>query len=137
MIDTLSEKTREALREYLSAPINQAELLWTLRAINDERGSLEDFDYYQMCDFNEIIGKVEPYRLAMMIECGDFSPLHNLFKFGSDGNLYSTDVIQPDDDDWEEIFDCMETDTSLEYLPSDIAKIIEKNAEKETEEEGE
>lgn len=60
-----------------------------VREVNSWDGSLEDFEYYEMEQINELLHGVEPLELLRMAHFGDFNWNDDYFTINVYGNLDS------------------------------------------------
>ena len=55
--------------------------------VNGWDGSLENLEYYEMDQFNELMSGHDPEFIAHRIFFGDFNPTHDYFRFNGYGNI--------------------------------------------------
>ena len=120
----MKENTFEAIHEFLNGADTET-ILSIIREINGYNGSLEDMEWYDMEEFDELLESRTPWEIARACYYGDFCPMHGYFKWNSYGNLESTDFINLDDSDIQEILEAINS-IPYQYLPSDIQFIIDE-----------
>ena len=62
-------------------------LRYMVNEINGWDGSLENLEYYEMDQFNELMSGHDPEFIAHRIHFGDFNPTHDYFRFNGYGNI--------------------------------------------------
>lgn len=55
--------------------------------VNGWDGSLENLEYYEMDQFNELMSGQDPEFIAHRIFFGNFNPTHDYFRFDGYGNI--------------------------------------------------
>ena len=55
--------------------------------VNGWDGSLENLEYYEMNQFNELMSGHDPEFIARIIFFGNFNPTHDYFRFDGYGNI--------------------------------------------------
>ena len=55
--------------------------------VNGWDGSLENLEYYEMDQFNELMSGQDPEFIAHRIFFGNFNPTHDYFRFNGYGNI--------------------------------------------------
>lgn len=76
---------------------NEDILTETITELDGYNGYLGDDRYYDMADFDEIMGGSDPWEIARSVYYGDFRPCDNYFGFNGYGNLTSCDYIDYSD----------------------------------------
>lgn len=67
-------------------------LQYMAQEVNGWDGSLENLEYYDMEQFNDIMCGHDPEFIAHRIHFGDFNPMDDYFNFDGYGNLESVSV---------------------------------------------
>ena len=131
----MKENTFETIHEFLNRA-NTETILSIIREINGYNGSLEDMKWYDMEEFDELLEGKTPWEIARACYYGSFCPADGYFKWNGYGNLESTDFINLDDSDIQEILEAIDS-IPYRYLPSDIQFIIDECENRNDEEEEE
>lgn len=99
----------DAIRNYVESM--DAECLRQLvNDINAWDGSLDDLQYYDMDDFDELMSDYTPMEIAQLVSYGDFSPCDEYYGFDGYGNLksYSDYELDKEIDMYkDDIVDCL------------------------------
>ena len=126
---TLKEKIIEGLEE-----LGTDELLSLCREINSYDGSLDQFDIFEMDEFDEMLDGKTPTEIVNSIRCGGFASTDEYFRFNGYGNIESlsyADIEEELDSYLGEIADCIENGNYYNMLPDSIKAIIDEEEEDE------
>ena len=129
---TLKEKIIEGLEE-----LGTDELLSLCREINSYDGNLDQFDIFEMDEFDEMLDGKTPTEIVNSIRFGGFASTDEYFRFNGYGNIESlsyADIEEELDSYLGEIADCIENGNYYNMLPYSIKAIIEEEEEEEDEE---
>lgn len=121
------------IKSYLEE-LNGSEVLSIVREINSYNGALESLTWESMEDFDELCGNMKPWEVARACYFGDFNPTHKFFRWNAYGNFESTDYLEFDSYDFDEIVETC-SDMPYSYLPTEIQFIYDEFEEEENEEE--
>lgn len=133
---TLKDKIIEGLEQ-----LSTDELLSLYREINSYDGSLDQFDIFEMDEFDEVLDGYKPSEIVNSIRYGDFDSTDEYFRFNGYGNLESLshfDIEEELDSYLGEIADCVEDGNYYNLLPDSIKQTIDEDElnEAEFDEEG-
>ena len=95
--------------------------------VNSYDGSLYDYEFIDMNEFNEYTQALEPYDLALKIHYGEFNPNDEYFAFDGYDNLVSFDTYERNGylrDNAEEIYDRIEANIDYLSIPLELAEIL-------------
>lgn len=130
----MNDKQRNAVLEYLEdcASENIKDTVFTVQC---HVGGLEDLEWFYMEEFDMFMDGKLPLQIAIEV-CNagdDFNPYDRYFHWDSMGNLVSSDTIEYDKYDLDDIIDGLE---SMNYrdLPRGIQEILDENADDEEDE---
>lgn len=127
--DNFSDKQVEAIRNYLE-DCDTSELLSVIHTCRSINGFLEDMDWLEMCMFDELYQEKTPLQIAIDVsDAGnDFDPYDDYFRFDSCGNLESSDTIELDSYEINDVIDALD---SLNYkdLPESIKDVLKEAEE--------
>ena len=119
--------TKEEAIEWLRN--NVEEMSQLVAEVNAYDGSLYDYEFIDMNEFNEYTRALEPYDLALKIHYGEFNPNEDYFSFDSYENLVSFDEYERVGylrDNAEEIYErIIENKDSIGW-PLELAEILVK-----------
>ena len=119
--------TKEQAIEWLRN--NVQEMSELVAEVNAQDGSLYDYEFIPMDEFNEYTEGYEPYDLALKIHYGEFNPNEDYFAFDAYENLVSFDEYERVGylrDNADEIFDRIEANIDNIGLPLELAEILTK-----------
>ena len=126
---TLKEKIIEGLEE-----LGTDELLSLCREINSYDGNLDQFDIFEMDEFDEMLGGKTPTEIVNSIRYGGFASTDEYFRFNGYGNIESlsyADIVEELDSYLGEIADCIENGNYYNMLPDSIKAIIDEEEDEE------
>lgn len=135
----MNTKQIEAIKAYLNEDCNDEEIFGLVRDINSYDGSLECLAWEDIDSFDELHSHMKPWEIARACFFGDFNPTHRYWKYDGYGNFESTDYLDFDETNIDEIIEAIDN-ISYSYLPSEIQEILDENEEgedKDSEEETE
>ena len=126
---TLKEKIIEGLEE-----LGTDELLSLCREINSYDGNLDQFDIFEMDEFDEMLDGKTPTEIVNSIRYGGFASTDEYFRFNGYGNIESlsyADIEEELDSYLGEIADCIENGNYYSMLPDSIKAIIDEEEDEE------
>ena len=126
---TLKEKIIEGLEE-----LGTDELLSLCREINSYDGNLDQFDIFEMDEFDEMLEGKTPTEIVNSIRYGGFASTDEYFRFNGYGNIESlsyADIEEELDSYLGEIADCIENGNYYSMLPDSIKAIIDEEEDEE------
>ena len=126
---TLKEKIIEGLEE-----LGTDELLSLCREINSYDGNLDQFDIFEMDEFDEMLEGKTPTEIVNRVLYGDFNSTDDYFRFNGYCNLESlsyADIEEELDSYLGEIAGCIENGNYYNMLPNSIEAIIDEEEEDE------
>ena len=126
---TLKEKIIEGLEE-----LGTDELLSLCREINSYDGNLDQFDIFEMDEFDEMLEGKTPTEIVNSIRYGGFASTDEYFRFNGYGNIESlsyADIEEELDSYLGEIADCIENGNYYNMLPDSIKAIIDEEEDEE------
>lgn len=120
----LNVKQENTIRDFLREQTDD-NILSIVREINGWDGRLEDLTWYDIeYEFNELMDGIEPWEVARATFYGDFNPTHTYWRYDGYGNFESTDYLNYDNEDIEEIIEALYF-IPYEYFPDDIKELLE------------
>ena len=117
--------TKEEAIEWLRN--NVEEMSQLVAEVNAYDGSLYDYEFIDMNEFNEYTGALEPYDLALKIHYGEFNPNDEYFSFDGYENLVSFSKYERVGylrDNADEIYERIEANIDYLSLPLELAQIL-------------
>ena len=126
---TLKEKIIEGLEE-----LSTDELLSLCSEINSYDGNLDQFDIFEMDEFDGMLSGKTPTEIACSILYGDFSIDDEYFRFNAYDNLESlsyADIEEELANTIGEIADYIDSNTYYNLLPDSIKLILDEFDEEE------
>ena len=126
---TLKEKIIEGLEE-----LGTDELLSLCREINSYDGNLDQFDIFEMDEFDEMLEGKTPTEIVNSIRYGGFASTDEYFRFNGYGNIESlsyADIEEELDSYLGEIADCIENGNYYNMLPDSIKAVIDEEEDEE------
>ena len=117
--------TKEEAIEWLRN--NVQEMSQLVEEVNAYDGSLYDYEFIPMDEFNEYTQRYEPYDLALKIHYGEFNPNEDYFAFDAYENLVSFDEYERVGylrDNADEIYDRIEANIDYLSIPLELAEIL-------------
>lgn len=127
----MNDKQREAILDFLN-DCNDEEILNIIRDINGYSGDYDNLVWYDMEEFDELCDSMKPWEVARACFYGNFNPTHSYWRYNAYGNFESTDWLDYDESDKEDIIDAIEH-IPYSYLPDNIQNILDENGESEDE----
>lgn len=122
----MNEKQREAILDFLN-DCNDEGILNIVRDINGYSGDYDNLVWYDMeYEFDELCDGMKPWEIARACYYGDFNPTHDYWRYDGYGNFESTDYLDYDESDKEDIVNAIEN-IPYSYLPNDIQQILDDN----------
>ena len=121
---TLKEKIIEGLEE-----LGTDELLSLCREINSYDGNLDQFDIFEMDEFDEMLEGKTPTEIVNSIRYGGFASTDEYFRFNGYGIIESlsyADIEEELDSYLGEIAGCIENGNYYNMLPDSIKQIIDE-----------
>ena len=117
----------EAIRNYVEHLIGDdlAQLLQHMHAYD---GFVEEFTYYDMDLFDELLDGYTPMEIAQMLWFGEFNPNDEYFHFNAYGNLESANwgaVVAEAEDLKDDIIDHLVTGYSGDTLWPDLDDLVD------------
>ena len=103
------------------------EMTQLVAEVNSQDGSLNDYEFIDMNEFNEYTQALEPYDLALKIHYGEFNPNEDYFAFDNLENLVSFDEYERVGylrDNADEIYERIEANIDNISLPLELAQIL-------------
>lgn len=130
----MANEKHDKVVEYLNN--NVEKLLSIVTDINSYNGSMEEYEYLDMADFNEIMSGKEPIEIAQDVAYGDgFNPQDDYFVFDGYGHIKSLSEFEANGELADNISDIadnlIDIPTSNLSLPSELADIINSDDSKE------
>lgn len=120
----LNVKQENAIRDFLREQTDD-NILRIVKEINGWDGQLENLTWYDIeYEFNELMDGVEPWEIARATYYGEFNPTHTFWRYNAYGNFESTDYLNYDNADIEEIIEALYS-IPWEYFPDDIKELLE------------
>ena len=95
--------------------------------VNSKDGSLNDYQFIDMDEFNAYTRGLEPYDLALKIHYGEFNPNDEYFSFDGCENLVSFSKYERIGylrDNADEIYERIEANIDYLSLPLELAEIL-------------
>ena len=126
---TLKDKIIEVLEE-----LSTDELLSLCKEIYSYDGSLDQFNIYNMDEFDEMLSGKTPTEIVNSIRYGGFASTDEYFRFNGYGNIESlsyADIEEELDSYLGEIADCIENGNYYNMLPDSIKAIIDEEEDEE------
>ena len=120
-----SKSVKEQCIDWLKEHVEEMSQL--VAEVNAQDGSLYDYEFINMDEFNEYTQGLEPYDLALKIHYGEFNPNEDYFAFDSLENLVSFDEYERVGylrDNADEIYDRIEANIDNIGLPLELAEIL-------------
>ena len=111
--------------EWLKAHVEEMSQL--VAEVNAKDGSLYDYEFIDMNEFNEYTRGYEPFDLVLKIHYGEFNPNEDYFAFDSLENLVSFDEYERVGylrDNADEIYERIEANIDYLSLPLEFAEIL-------------
>ena len=103
------------------------EMTQLVAEVNAQDGSLYDYEFIDMNEFNEYTRALEPYDLALKIHYGEFNPNEDYFAFDNLENLVSFDEYERVGylrDNADEIYERIIENKDNIGLPLELAEIL-------------
>ena len=103
------------------------EMAQLVNEVNAKDGSLYDYEFIDMNEFNEYTRGYEPFDLVLKIHYGEFNPNDEYFSFDGYENLVSFDEYERRGylrDNAEEIYERIEANIDYLSLPLEFAEIL-------------
>ena len=130
----MNNKQYDAIMEYLD-DLDDSDILSLVRDINGYDGSLESLEWFEMeYEFDELLSGMSPWDIARAVAYGDFVPGHDYWRWNGYGNLESTDWLDYDESDKDEIINAIDN-LPYRYIPDEIRNILDENEDDGEEEE--
>lgn len=131
----MNERQRAAVMEYLEE-CSDSEIMGVVSTIVNYSGDCEYLEWFEMYMFNDLMQDRTPLQIAEEVASAgnDFDPDDSYFRWDSCGSLVSSNSIEYDKYDLEDIIDALDS-MPYRYLPSDIQNILDDNEDEEDEEE--
>ena len=108
---------------------NVEEMSQLVAQVNSQDGSLNDYKFIDMDEFNAYTRGIESYDLALKIHYGEFNPNDEYFSFDGYENLVSFSKYERVGylrDNADEIYDRIEANIDNIGLPLELAEILVK-----------
>ena len=124
-LEESSKSVKEECVEWLRN--NVEEMSQLVAQVNAQDGSLYDYEFIDMNEFNEYTRGYEPFDLALKIHYGEFNPNEDYFAFDSLENLVSFDEYERVGylrDNADEIYERIEANIDYLSLPLELAQIL-------------
>ena len=106
---------------------NVEEMSQLVAQVNSQDGSLNDYKFIDMDEFNAYTRGIESYDLALKIHYGEFNPNDEYFSFDGYENLVSFSKYERVGylrDNADEIYDRIEANIDNIGLPLELAEIL-------------
>ena len=130
----MNNKQYDAIMEYLD-DLDDRDILSLVRDINGYDGSLESLEWFEMeYEFDDLLSGMSPWDIARAVAYGDFAPGHDYWRWNAYGNLESTDWLDYDESDKDEIINAIDN-LPYRYVPDEIRNILDENEDDGEEEE--
>ena len=130
----MNDKQRDAVLEYLE-DCGSEDIKDIVGTVQSYIGGLEDLEWFYMEEFDTFMEDKLPLQIAIEVNNagGDFDPDDRYFHWNSMGNLVSSDTIEYDKYDLDDIIDGLD---SMNYrdLPREIQEILDENEDDEEDE---
>ena len=117
--------TKEQAINWLKQHVEEMSQL--VAEVNAQDGSLYDYEFIDMNEFNEYTQELEPFDLALKIHFGEFNPTEDYFAFDSFENLVSFSEYERVGylrDNADEIYDRIEANIDNIGIPLELAQIL-------------